>query len=190
MQKKSCFGVTITSAILLFAIILYPLLPNISYSQQQQQLFPFLPPTNTIKDQINNDIQNESVTHASGSNSNSNSGSSSSTPKIVILDFYDNDIGQFTNGKPILDKYGFKGTFFVVCKWATSHNPVRMNWQEISQLYREGHDIESHTMTHKPLDGLSTSALDYEVGQSKQCIHDHIGFMPTVFFSSTQHRME
>jgi len=180
MQKKSYFGVTITSAILLFAIILYPLLPNISYSQQQQQqqqLFPFLPPTNTIKDQINNDIQNESIIHASGNNSSS---SSSSTHKVVILDFYDNDIGQFTNAKPILDKYGFKGTFFIVCKWSTSHNPVRMNWQEISQLYREGHDIESHTMTHKPLDGLSTSALDYEVGQSKQCIHDHLGVYPTV----------
>jgi peptidoglycan/xylan/chitin deacetylase (PgdA/CDA1 family) len=175
-MQKSYFGVTITIGILLFAIILYPLSPNISYSQQQQQLFPFLPPTNTIKDQINNDIQNESITHASGGNSSS----SSNTPKVVILDFYDNDIGQFTNAKPILNKYGFKGTFFIVCKWATSDNPVRMNWQEINQLYREGHDIESHTMTHKPLDALSTSALDYQVGQSKQCIHDHLGIYPTV----------
>jgi hypothetical protein len=178
MQKKSYFGVTITIAILLFAIILYPLLPNISYSQQQQQqFFPFLPPTNRIKDQINNDIQNESIIHASGSNSNS----SSSTHKVVILDFYDNDIGQFTYAKPILDKYGFKGTFFIVCNWASSHNPERMTWQEINQLYREGHDIESHTMTHKLLDGLSARALDYEVGQSKQCLYDHLGVYPTVF---------
>ncbi len=166
-----------TIAIVILCIItIYPILSTLAYGQQQQQLFPFLPPTNTIKDQINNDIQNESITSASDSNS-----SPSSTDKVVILDFYDNDIGQFTNAKPILDKYGFKGTFFIVCNWASSHNPERMTWQEINQLYREGHDIESHTMTHKLLDGLSARALDYEVGQSKQCLYDHLGVYPTVF---------
>jgi peptidoglycan/xylan/chitin deacetylase (PgdA/CDA1 family) len=56
-----------------------------------------------------------------------------------------------------------------------------MTWQDITQLYREGHDIESHSMTHKVLDKLSANALDYEVGQSKQCLHDHLGIYPTVF---------
>jgi peptidoglycan/xylan/chitin deacetylase (PgdA/CDA1 family) len=56
-----------------------------------------------------------------------------------------------------------------------------MTWQDITQLYREGHDIESHSMTHKVLDKLSASALDYEVGQSKQCLHDHLGIYPTIF---------
>ena len=174
----SHFDFTITIAISLFAIIiLYPLLPKISFSQQQQQqLFPFLPPTNTIKDQIKHDIQNESMTSATDSNS-----SPSTMNKAVILDFYDNDIGQFTYAKPILDKYGFKSTFFIVCRWASSDNPSRMTWQEIAQLYREGHDIESHSMTHKVLDELSARALDYEVGQSKQCLHDHLGIYPAVF---------
>jgi peptidoglycan/xylan/chitin deacetylase (PgdA/CDA1 family) len=56
-----------------------------------------------------------------------------------------------------------------------------MTWQDVSQLYREGHDIESHSMTHKRLDQLSALRLEYEVGQSKQCIHDHLGVYPTVF---------
>jgi peptidoglycan/xylan/chitin deacetylase (PgdA/CDA1 family) len=171
---KVYFSITVTIAILLFAVIIFPLLPNLAHSQQQ--LFPFLPPANTIKDQINDDVQNESTASVSDSNS-----TPSSTDKVVILDFYDNDIGQFTYAKPILDKYGFKGTFFIVCNWASSHNPERMTWQEINQLYREGHDIESHTMTHKLLDGLSARALDYEVGQSKQCLHDHLGVYPTGF---------
>jgi len=161
---------------LLFAITVFQLLPNLAHGQKQQQLFPFLPPANTAEDQINNDRQNESTASVSGSNSTPNG-----TNNAVILDFYDNDIGQFTSAKPILDKYGFKGTFFIVCNWASSHNPERMTWQEINQLYREGHDIESHTMTHKLLDGLSARALDYEVGQSKQCIHDHLGIYPTIF---------
>jgi Polysaccharide deacetylase len=56
-----------------------------------------------------------------------------------------------------------------------------MTWQEINQLYREGHDIESHSTSHKVLNRLSADDLDYEVGQSKQCIHDHLGIYPTIF---------
>ena len=101
--------------------------------------------------------------------------------KAVVLSFYDNDIGQFTNAKQILDKYGFKGTFFIVCSWASSDSPDRMTWREITQLYREGHDIESHSTSHKVLSKLSASGLDYQVGQSKQCLQQHLGVEPTVF---------
>jgi peptidoglycan/xylan/chitin deacetylase (PgdA/CDA1 family) len=56
-----------------------------------------------------------------------------------------------------------------------------MTWQEINQLYREGHDIESHSTSHKVLNKLSADALEYEVGQSKQCLYDNLGIYPTVF---------
>jgi peptidoglycan/xylan/chitin deacetylase (PgdA/CDA1 family) len=112
---------------------------------------------------------------------NPSSYNSNNTTKAVILNFYDNDIGQFTNAKPILDKYGIKGTFFIVCKWANSDSPDRMTWRQITQLYREGHDIESHSTSHKVLSKLSASNLDYQVGQSKQCLHEHLGGYPTVF---------
>ena len=119
----------------------------------------------------NNDNNNPSIDTSSDNN----------TPKAIILNFYDNDIGQFTNAKPILDKYGFKGTFFIVCSWASSDNPDRMTWNEIAQLYREGHNIESHSTSHKVLSKLSAIDLDYQVGQSKQCFHDNLGVKPTVF---------
>ena len=131
-----------------------------------------------VKDNNNNnndvDVNNSSRYSSSSSNNN--------TPKAVILNFYDNDIGQFTNAKPILDKYGFKGSFFIVCSWASSdNNPDRMNWQDITQLYREGHDIESHSTSHKVLSKLSADDLDYQVGQSKECFQQHLGVEPTVF---------
>jgi peptidoglycan/xylan/chitin deacetylase (PgdA/CDA1 family) len=124
----------------------------------------------------NNDVD---VNNPSGYSSSSST--DNNTPKAVILNFYDNDIGQFTNAKPILDKYGFKGSFFIVCNWASSHNPDRMNWQQISQLYNEGHDINSHSTSHKVLSKLSADDLDYQVGQSKECFREHIGAEPTVF---------
>jgi peptidoglycan/xylan/chitin deacetylase (PgdA/CDA1 family) len=120
----------------------------------------------------NVDVNNPSIYSSSNDNN---------TPKAVILNFYDNDIGQFTNAKPILDKYGYKGTFFIVCNWASSDNPQRMNWQQITQLYNEGHDINSHSTSHKVLSRLSAADLDYEVGQSKECFRKHLGAEPTVF---------
>ena len=56
-----------------------------------------------------------------------------------------------------------------------------MTWREITQLSREGHDIESHSTSHKVLSKLSASGLDYQVGQSKQCLREHLGAEPTVF---------
>jgi peptidoglycan/xylan/chitin deacetylase (PgdA/CDA1 family) len=173
------------------------LIPSLTHGGHQQLALAYRTATKKMtKNQINN-VQNKPMSHhglsahaktlENNNNNNnndvtySNNSSSSTSNKLVILDFYDNDIGQFTYAKSILDKYGFKGTFFIVCNWASSHNPERMTWQEINQLYREGHDIESHTMTHKPLDGLSATALDYQVGQSKQCLYDHLGIYPTVF---------
>jgi peptidoglycan/xylan/chitin deacetylase (PgdA/CDA1 family) len=200
-MQKSYFDVTITIAIV-FTIILYPLLPTLAHSQQQQ--FALVYQTTTTKNQTNkSSIQNKPASYYSFSayirtrynnnnNSNPASGNSSSTNKAVILNFYDDDKSQFTNAKPILDKYGFKGTFFIVCNWAISDNSIltwqnisklysRMTWKDITQLYREGHNIESHSTSHKVLNKLSASAIDYEVGYSKQCLHDHLGIYPMVF---------
>jgi peptidoglycan/xylan/chitin deacetylase (PgdA/CDA1 family) len=166
MQKTSYFNYTITIPILFTIILSLVLLPALAYDDKQ---LAFANQTTITEHQINN---NDKPTKGN---------SSSTTSKVVILNFYDDEKDQFTNAKPILDKYGFKVTFFIVCSWAGSNNTDRMTWQDISQLYKEGHDIESHTMTHKVLNSLSSANLDYEVGKSKQCLHDHLGVYPTVF---------
>jgi peptidoglycan/xylan/chitin deacetylase (PgdA/CDA1 family) len=87
---------------------------------------------------------------------------------------------QYIFAKPILDKYGFKGTFFTVCNYVGRNNDSKMNWTQIKTLQKGGHDIESHTMNHKHLSKLSDSDLQFEIGQSKQCLADH-GINATVF---------
>jgi hypothetical protein len=92
--------------------------------------------------------------------------------KIVILNFDDGRKTQFTQAKPILDKYGFKATFYVVCNYL-GNKPGYMDWKEVKQLYDEGHDIGSHSMTHAHLDNLSKKDVKFQVGQSKKCLEDH-----------------
>ena len=97
------------------------------------------------------------------------------TTKLVILTFGDTLKGQITTAKPILDKYGFKASFFITCDWAglqRSKDP-RMTWQDISSLQKDGQDIESKTMTHRDMSHLSAADLNFEVAQSKKCLSDH-----------------
>ena len=113
-------------------------------------------------------ITNNSVVSSSAINNN----------KVVVLSFDDNRIGDFTYAKPILDKYGFKATFFIICGKTTDSGA--MNWQDIAPMQKDGMDIESHTMTHAHLNTLNQSQLNFEIGGSKQCLASH-GYNATIF---------
>jgi peptidoglycan/xylan/chitin deacetylase (PgdA/CDA1 family) len=99
--------------------------------------------------------------------------------KVVILTFDDGYKNQYSNAKPILDKYGFKATFYIVCNYVGSGDN-RMTWEQIHSLHDEGHDIAAHTMNHDDLSKLSPQAVEYEVAQSKQCLLDK-GINPKSF---------
>jgi peptidoglycan/xylan/chitin deacetylase (PgdA/CDA1 family) len=121
------------------------------------------------------------ITSYSQSSSNITSANNiitNNSTKIVILGFDDNRKGDFTYAKPILDKYGFKATFFIICGKTTDKGA--MNWQDIAAMQKDGMDIESHTMTHKHLNHLSASALNFEIAGSKQCLASH-GYNVTSF---------
>ena len=142
-------------------IIVTAFLPIVAYGQLQYFTNQF-PPSN----------QNAAYLNAGITNNNSPNN------KVVILSFDDNRKGDFTYAKPILDKYGFKATFFVICGKTTDKGA--MNWQDIADIQRDGMDIESHTMTHAHLNTLSQSQLDFEIGGSKQCLATH-GYNATIF---------
>jgi peptidoglycan/xylan/chitin deacetylase (PgdA/CDA1 family) len=67
-----------------------------------------------------------------GNNSRSDVIHNSNTNKILVLSFDDNRKGDFAYGKPILDKYGFKATFFIICGKTTDKGA--MNWQDIAAM--------------------------------------------------------
>ena len=99
--------------------------------------------------------------------------------KVVMINFDDGRKSQFIYAKPILDKYGFKASFFIICG-RVGTEPSSMDWQDIAELKKDGMDIESHTMTHTNLNKLSRNALKYEIAGSKQCLANH-GYNTTIF---------
>jgi peptidoglycan/xylan/chitin deacetylase (PgdA/CDA1 family) len=128
-------------------------------------------------------------------NSDTSDGNISSNPEKAVIIMFDRAYDtQFTNAKPILDKYGFKVSFFVICSFVEgagyhklsngtelkSGGTNALNWDQIRQLHKEGHDIQSHGMEHKDLRTLSLEGLEYEIGGSKECLEDN-GLNPTYF---------
>jgi peptidoglycan/xylan/chitin deacetylase (PgdA/CDA1 family) len=97
--------------------------------------------------------------------------------KVVLLSFDDNLRGDFIYAKPILDKYGFKATFFIICNKTgisgTTRFLNRTNWQDIAVMQKDG-------MNHRHLNHLSANTLNFEIGGSKQCLANH-GYQATTF---------
>ena len=99
--------------------------------------------------------------------------------KLVMINFDDGRKSQLIYAKPILDKYGFKASFFIICGRVGTERSS-MNWQDIAELKKDRMDIESHSMTHTNLNRLSTNALKFEIGGSKQCFAKH-GYNTPIF---------
>jgi len=100
---------------------------------------------------------------------------------FVILTFGNVPSSQYEYAKPILDRYDFKGSFFVVCNWIDSNiDGSRMTWQQIETLHNEGHDIQAKSMNHKRLTEIPHQVLEYEIGEPKECLQER-GINPTVF---------
>jgi Polysaccharide deacetylase len=92
--------------------------------------------------------------------------------KVAIITFGDAWKSQFTTAKPILDKYGFKASFFIPCNYPDKKKTA-MTWQDIAGLQNDSMDIQSKGMNDILVTDLSASALEFEVGQSKQCLLNH-----------------
>jgi len=66
--------------------------------------------------------------------------------KPVMLSFDDDDDNQYANALPLLKKYGFKATFFIMTVTIGKEN--YMTAEQLKELAKEGHDLEPHTWDH------------------------------------------
>jgi len=101
--------------------------------------------------------------------------------KPVLLTFDDGYLDNYTNAFPLLQEYGFKGTFFVITEFIDSGREGYMTWPMIEEMARAGHRIESHSRTHPDLTEKDRDGLIWELLGSQQTIAAHIGYTPRYF---------
>lgn len=85
------------------------------------------------------------------------------TKAAVTYTFDDNTKNQYTIGIPLLNEFNFKATFYPVVNW----NP---NWDVFREAAAMGHEIASHTMSHRNFDDLSDQEQEDELKNSQTAI--------------------
>ena len=101
--------------------------------------------------------------------------------KPIMLSFDDNDDNQYTNALPLLKKYGFKATFFIMTVTIGQEN--YMNAEQLKELDSEGHDIQPHTWDHHMVTGYKTDEeWQLQIAGPKKTLEELLGH-PTHFFA-------
>lgn len=100
----------------------------------------------------------------------------------IILTFDDAFEDQYTNAYPLLKRYGFVGTFFIITRFLDERRDEYMSWSEVELLHASGMEIGSHSYTHPSLRGKSSDYVVWQVLGSKEAIEARTG-EPVRFFS-------
>ena len=93
--------------------------------------------------------------------------------RVVAITFDDGYADAYDAAYPILKKYGFKATFYIITGlvgW-----PRYMNWDQIRALAAEGNAIGSHTVGHPDLRKVSAQELLRQVVASKAELEQRLG---------------
>jgi peptidoglycan/xylan/chitin deacetylase (PgdA/CDA1 family) len=95
-------------------------------------------------------------------------------PKPVMLSFDDDDDNQFTNARPLLLKYRFTATFFVMTVTIDKEN--YMTAEQLKQLDKEGFDLQPHTWDHHIVTEYTTE-VDWQrqIAEPKKTLEDLLG---------------
>ncbi len=95
----------------------------------------------------------------------------------IVLTFDDGWKSQYEYAVPILEKYKFTGTFFIITNSTGAKS--YMSVDELKDLNSKGFEIASHTKTHPKLVTLDDVKLADELQGSKKALEDKLGITIT-----------
>ena len=99
--------------------------------------------------------------------------------KSLIITFDDGWKNQYIYALPVLKKYNFTATFFIVVNQIGGN--LFMNWKELKELLNNGMEIGSHTITHPNLRQVPSSQLISEIKNSKIILEENLDYQIEVF---------
>jgi peptidoglycan/xylan/chitin deacetylase (PgdA/CDA1 family) len=95
--------------------------------------------------------------------------------RSFVLTLDDGYVDNYEWAYPILKKFGFSATIFLVVKPVEERNSHYLSWREIRELSQNNFTFGSHTLTHSRLSRLDEAAIQRELLESKKVIEDRVG---------------
>jgi len=94
-------------------------------------------------------------------------------PLLVTFDDGYSDV--LHNAAPVLRRLGMPATMYVITDRPPLVNSGFLSWAGVKELEREGFDIGSHTVTHRPLTSLSSQEIEQELVPSRRELERRLG---------------
>lgn len=116
----------------------------------------------------------------------------------ISYTFDDGYLGHYTVAAPLLEKYGFRGTFGVIAhktfddpetaeKTVAGTNKVRkVTWKEWRELAARGHEIANHGYDHRLLNSMNDEQRELEVNEARRVITEKVARPLTFIYPGNQ----
>lgn len=111
--------------------------------------------------------------------------------KTFVITFDDGYQDLYHTVRPILERYGFTATVFLVSgcmgrdsNWEGQSGPYSgrlMSWDEARELAQAGFTMGSHTISHPWLHKLNQNQAIYEIQHSKEILQDRLEMEVNLF---------
>jgi peptidoglycan/xylan/chitin deacetylase (PgdA/CDA1 family) len=103
-------------------------------------------------------------------------------PRPIIITFDDGYTDAYTHAFPLLQQYGFVGTFFLITEPMDANNGDFVSWAEVEEMYAAGMRFESHSYNHPDMRNRSFEFLVFQSLAPKEAIEARTG-EPCRFFA-------
>jgi peptidoglycan/xylan/chitin deacetylase (PgdA/CDA1 family) len=93
----------------------------------------------------------------------------------IILTFDDGYRDHYYNAYPLLQKYGFPGTFFLITSFLDNGREEYLTWDQVTEMHAGGMEFGAHGYTHDDLRNRSVDYLVWQMLGPRQAIEERIG---------------
>lgn len=93
-------------------------------------------------------------------------------PHPIVITFDDGNLDAFTNGFPIMQKYGFTGVMYVIV--GRMQTAGYINAEQLKALVAAGWEVGDHSLSHLDL-RQEHDRLEIELSQSRQILEQAVG---------------
>ncbi len=96
-------------------------------------------------------------------------------PKPIILTFDDGYRDAYTHAFPLLKRYGFTGTFFLISEPIDNNDPDFLSWAEVEEMHAAGMKFEPHSYNHPDMRNRGFDFVVFQILAPKEAIEARTG---------------
>ncbi|MCC6626395.1 MAG: polysaccharide deacetylase family protein [Chloroflexi bacterium] len=100
-------------------------------------------------------------------------GARSCPARSVVLTFDDGYADNAIEALPVLQRYGFTATFYIVSGFVG--RPGYLTWAQLEQVRDAGMEIGAHTVNHRDLTAVTPAVARDEIVRSRQTLRERLG---------------